>query len=302
MKVFNRYGNDENNTLRQTRMLLNVGGGSTAAGQVTGIHWHMNIANEVTYIHTDERRQVIPWVSIKDRQGNVTEYFDKNNPITPEQRTEANTRKMDCVDCHNRPAHKYLPPDVAVDNAFAAGALDPTLPFLKRQAVAALTGQYETNEQALNAIDTSINDFYRTNYRDLHAQKAELIKGSVTELQRIFQNYFFPEMKTNWQTHPDNAGHLNSQGCFRCHDGQHVSKTGKVITNDCNVCHTVIYDSIAPPELNTQTGPFRHPIDLGSLAERRCDSCHRPDQPFKHPVNLGDISQFQCSACHTAKK
>lgn len=301
MKVFNRYGVDEKNTLHQVRMLLNVGGGGTAAGQVTGIHWHMNIANEVTYVHTDEKRQVIPWVSIKDRQGNVTEYFDKNNPISKEQIETGSRRKMDCVDCHNRPAHKYLPPDVAVDNSFAAGTLNPSVPFLKRQAVAVLTGQYETNEQALNAIDSNINEFYRTNYRDFHAQNPDLIKGSITEIQRIFQNYFFPEMKTNWQTHPDNAGHLNSQGCFRCHDGQHVSKAGKVITNDCNVCHTVIYDSAGPPEKNVQGGPYTHPVDLGALADRRCDSCHRPDQKFKHPVNLGDISMFQCSVCHPKK-
>ncbi|MGB5013405.1 MAG: NapC/NirT family cytochrome c [Pyrinomonadaceae bacterium] len=301
MKVFNRYGDDEKNTLHQTRMLLNVGGGSTAAGQVTGIHWHMNIANEVTYINTDEQRQVIPWVSIKDKDGNVTEYYDRNNPLPENKIATASKRKMDCVDCHNRPAHKYLPPDDAVDEAFAAGALDPTMPFLKRQSVAVLTGKYETTTEALSSIESNITEFYRTNHKEVFAQRQDVIKKSVEELQRIFQNYFFPEMKTNWQTHPNNAGHLNSQGCFRCHDGQHVSKTGKVITNDCNVCHTVIYDSARPPVENVQTGSFKHPVDLGALAERSCSSCHKPDQPFKHPIDLGDISKFQCAVCHTKK-
>ena len=301
MKVFNRYGNDEKNTLHQTRMLLNVGGGSTAAGQVTGIHWHMNIANEVTYINTDEQRQVIPWVSIKDGKGNVTEYYDRNNPLPEDKIATASKRKMDCVDCHNRPAHQYLPPDVAVDNALAAGGLDPSLPFIKREAVGALTGKYETNPEALSAIESKITDFYRTNYKDLHAQRQGDIKNAVAELQRIFQNYFFPEMKTDWKTHPNNAGHMITQGCFRCHDGQHVSKTGKVITNDCNVCHTVIYDSNAPPEQNVKAGPFKHPVDLGALAERNCTECHKPDQPFKHPINLGDISMFQCAECHRPK-
>ena len=129
MKVFNRYGDDEKNTLHQTRMLLNVGGGSTAAGQVTGIHWHMNIANEVTYINTDEQRQVIPWVSIKDRDGNVTEYYDRNNPLPENKIATASKRKMDCVDCHNRPAHKYLPPDDAVDEALSAGAFGSVTSF-----------------------------------------------------------------------------------------------------------------------------------------------------------------------------
>jgi len=301
MKVFNRYGNDENNTLHQRRMLLNVGGGSTATGQVTGIHWHMNIANEVTYIATDERRQEIPWVSIKDRQGNVTEYMDRGKPISNEQISTLGRRKMDCVDCHNRPAHTYLPPDVAVDNSFAAGALDPSMPFLKRQAVEVLSAKYETTEQALNSIDTGIRDFYRVNYKDVYQQKQETINNTVTELQRVFQNYFFPEMKTDWQTHPNNVGHLNTAGCFRCHDGQHFSKAGKVISNDCNICHTTIYDSDAPPEKNMKTGPFKHPVDLGALSDRKCDSCHTPDKPFRHPVNLGDISMFQCAVCHPRK-
>ena len=47
-------------------------------------------------------------------------------------------------------------------------------------------------------------------------------------------------MKVNWKTHPNNIGHFYFQGCFRCHDGNHVSKDGKVISKDCNSCHTVI--------------------------------------------------------------
>jgi hypothetical protein len=297
MKVFNRYAYDEHNTLRQRRMLINVGGGSPATGLVTGIHWHMNIANEITYVSTDSHRQVIPWVRIKDRQGNVTEYYDRTRPLTPEQIATGNRRRMDCVDCHNRPAHVYLPPDVAVDQAFGAGRLDPSLPYLKREAVELLSRPYETTEAAVKQIDTGLNDFYRSQYPDVYSQKQDLIKAAVSEVQRIFQTYFFPEMKTDWQTHPNNIGHLYFAGCFRCHDGEHVSNTGKVITNDCNVCHTMIYDSLNPAA-SVKTGPFQHPVDLGGLAGRKCDSCHKANQPFKHPINLGDISMFQCVQCH----
>lgn len=298
MKVFNRYGNDAENTLHQTRMLLNVGGGSPSSGQVTGIHWHMNIANEVTYIASDRQRQQIPWVRIKDRFGNVTEYFDRNNPLSEDQIASAPKRVMDCVDCHNRPAHVFLPPDVAVDQAFTAGTMDQTLPYLKRQAVEVLGGAYETTEQAVAAIDTGLTNYYRTNHPDIYSQKQDAIRQAVSETQRIFQTYFFPEMRTNWQTHPNNIGHMNFAGCFRCHAGDHVSKTGKVITNDCNICHTTIFDSKAPPETNTKIGSFVHPVDLGGLADRACATCHFPDRPFEHPINLGDISRFQCSECH----
>jgi len=268
---------------------------------VKGIHWHMNIANEITYVSIDERRQVIPWVQIKDREGRVTEYFDRNRPLTPDQIASGNRRRMDCIDCHNRPAHNYLPPDVAVDQGFDAGRLDPSLPYLKKQSVEVLTKPYNTTEEAVNAIASSLNDFYRVNYADLYGQKRQAIDTAVKEVQRIYQTYFFPEMKTDWQTHPNNIGHLYFNGCFRCHDGDHVSKDGKVITNNCNVCHTMIYDS-ANPAASVKMGPFIHPVDLGALADRKCEFCHKPNKPFQHPVNLGDISQFQCVECHQKKE
>jgi nitrate/TMAO reductase-like tetraheme cytochrome c subunit len=302
LKVFNHYAYDEKNSNRQVRMLINVGGGSPATGAVTGIHWHMNIGNEVTYVPLDPQRQVIPWVRIKDREGNVTEYHDRRRQLSPEQINLAVKRKMDCVDCHNRPAHVYLPPDVAVDQAFTSGKLDPSLPYLKRKAVESLSGQYDTEPQALSAIEKNLNQFYQTNYADVYSQKQAAIKTAISETQRIFQTYFFPEMKTDWRTHPNNIGHLHFSGCFRCHDGEHVSDSGKTISNDCNVCHTVIFDSARPPAENVKTGSYQHPVDLGSLADRKCDTCHKPNEPFKHPINLGDISLFQCAECHTKKK
>ncbi|HEY7543397.1 MAG TPA: NapC/NirT family cytochrome c, partial [Blastocatellia bacterium] len=84
LKVFNRYGYDEANTLRQIRMLINTGGGSPTTGLVTGIHWHMNIANEITYISSDDQRQTIPWVRMKDRQGNITDFMATGVEMSPE--------------------------------------------------------------------------------------------------------------------------------------------------------------------------------------------------------------------------
>lgn len=301
LKVFNHYAYDEKNTLRQTRMLINVGGGSPASGVVAGIHWHMNIANEVTYIHTDEQRQTIPWVRIRDREGNVTEYFDRIRPLTSDRIATAEKRRMDCVDCHNRPAHIYLPPDLAVDQSFAAGRLDASLPYLKRQAIEVLGKRYDTTDQALKAIASAVDQFYREKYAGVYVSKNAEIKSAIGELQRIFQTYMFPEMRTDWQTHPNNIGHFYFTGCFRCHDGEHVSNTGKVIRNDCNICHTVLSDSANPSQRPVTDTTFKHPVDLGGLAGRKCESCHKGNAPFQHPVNLGDISMFQCVECHPRK-
>jgi NapC/NirT cytochrome c family protein len=298
LKTFNHYAYDEKNSLRQTRMLLNVGGGSPATGQVAGIHWHMNIGNKISYISTDEHRQTIPWVKVQDRQGNVTEYIDRNRPMTAEQIQTSPKRNMDCVECHNRPAHVYQPPDLSVDQSFAAGRLDPSLPYLKREAIALLSKTYETEGEALKAIGAGIDQFYRQNYSELYSGKSGAIKSAVGELQRIFQTYTFPEMKVDWKTHPNNIGHYYFSGCFRCHDGNHQSKDGKLIRNDCTICHTVIYDSAAPPEKNAKVGPYQHPVNLGQLAELQCTTCHKANGPFKHPLNLGDISEFQCAECH----
>ena len=297
LKTFNHYAYDEQNSLRQTRMLINVGGGSPETGPVAGIHWHMNLANEVTFIASDARRQVIPWISVKDRQGNVVEYYDRSRPLTPEQIATLEKRKMDCIDCHNRPTHVFLPPDQAIDQLFAAGRIDPSLPYLKREAVAALTHTYATEDEGVKGIATRLDNFYRTNYNQAYSQKPELVKNAIGETQRVFRTYFFPEMKTNWESHPNNIGHLYSSGCFRCHDGEHVSNTGKVISNDCNVCHTVLSDSARPATV-IKTVPVQHPVDLGAFANRKCETCHKANEPFKHPVNLGDISMFQCVECH----
>ena len=297
LKTFDHYAYDEKNSLRQTRMLISVGGGDPETGPVAGIHWHMNLGNQITFIAADKQRQVIPYIRVQDRKGNVVEYHDRARRLSAEQIAGGEKRRMDCIDCHNRPAHAYLPPDVAVDRSFAAGRLDPSLPYLKRQAVEFLSKPYATEQEALNSISSGLDAFYRSNYSQLYSQRGDTIKSAVSETQRIFKTYFFPEMKTDWSVHPNNIGHLYSSGCFRCHDGEHVSETGKVIRNDCNICHTVLSDSARPTTVPT-TINFQHPVDLGGLADRKCETCHKANEPFLHPLNLGDISTFQCVECH----
>ncbi|MBI3649621.1 MAG: NapC/NirT family cytochrome c [Acidobacteria bacterium] len=302
MKIFNHYGYDEKNSLRQTRMLLNTGGGSPETGLASGIHWHMNIANEVSYIATDNHRQNITWVRFKDQQGNITDYTTDDAKLSAEQIEQTPKRRMDCVECHNRPSHIYVAPDHAVNEAFVAGRLDSALPYLKREAVAVLDKPYDTTSEALGAIQTGLNDFYRDHYQEIYANKKASIDAAIVEVQRIFQTYFFPEMKVNWQTHPDNIGHFYSVGCFRCHDGKHKSSTGKIISTDCNICHTVLDQTNGGIAVPIKDGTFRHPVELGNLQGLSCTTCHRGNRAFQHPLNLGDLSAFQCTDCHAGKQ
>jgi nitrate/TMAO reductase-like tetraheme cytochrome c subunit len=268
LKVFDHYAYDEKSTLREVRLLIKTGGGNPAAGPASGIHWHMNIGNEVTYIATDQKRQVIPWVQIRDRRsGQVTEYRAEGAKLTDAQVATAARRRMDCVDCHNRPTHIYVAPDRSVDLALRAGKIDVTLPFVKQQAVAALAKDYPTTEAALAGIAHDFPTWYQQNQAAAYAAKKKEIDGAVTTLQQIFSTTRFPEMHVDWRTHPNNVGHLTSSGCFRCHDDQHVSKDGKRISKECSTCHTVLTDS-------SSTANFEHPVDLGDLRAVNCADCH----------------------------
>ncbi len=300
LKAFNHYGYDEANSRNQTQMYIKVGGGDPDSGSVGGIHWHMNISNEVTFVAADEKRQVIPWVRMRDRSGRDVEYTAKNASMSDLEIARMPKRTMDCIDCHNRPAHIYLSPSEAIDRSLEAGRLDQQLPFIKARAVELLAASYETNEQAVQNIASQLEDYYRTNYPDLYSQRLASIQSAVAEVQQVYQTYFFPEMKTDWRAHANNIGHYNAQGCFRCHDGQHFSKDGQVIRNDCSVCHTTVAQTFNGVTLNPADGMFQHPVNLGDKNTWQCASCHRGDRPFKHPMNLGDISRFQCAECHKA--
>ena len=276
LKVFTHYASDEQNTPRVIRMLIKTGGGDPALGQSGGgIHWHMNIANKITYFATDEQRQVIPWVRLEDKQGHVTEYTTKENPPTPAQIDKASKRRMDCIDCHNRPTHIYVAPDLSVDRSMSGHVIDPTLPYIKQQGVQLLTAEYKTTDQAENAIATNINKFYQEKYPQLASSKADSIKSSIAELQRIYHTTFFPYMKVDWKTHPNNIGHFYFPGCFRCHDGNHVSKDGKVISKDCNSCHTVLDQEEGGARITQMAAEtFKHPVDIGDLSAVTCSDCH----------------------------
>jgi nitrate/TMAO reductase-like tetraheme cytochrome c subunit len=276
LKVFTHFASDEKNTPRQIRMLLNIGGAEPSLGIPSGIHWHMNIANQITYISTDNQRQVIPWVQQKDQFGHVTVYQSKASPLTPQQVAGASKRVMDCVDCHDRPSHIFLPPDEAVDNALLTKHIDASLPFIKQQALEVLTKNYGDKEEALQSIASMLRGYYSSKYPQVYSTQHTSVEAAVTEVQNIYSSNFFPYMKVDWRTHPNNIGHMYFPGCFRCHDGQHESARGKVISNSCNTCHTVLQqeESGVPVMGNTAGVEFKHPVDVGDLTQVACSDCH----------------------------
>lgn len=276
-KVKNYYLSDEQNSKMSLLLSINIGGGNEESGVTAGIHWHMNIANKVTYIAADEARQVIPWVKIKTLDGKETVYRSTSVKLPKEMMKEENIRNMDCIDCHNRPSHIYNPPATSVNNLIAASYIDPQLPYAKSITVQALEAGYSKKEIALDSIRSIIKDFYSVNYPDIAVSKKSQIEQTIQEVQKIYQRNYFPEMNVSWHKFPNNIGHLYSPGCFRCHDGKHVSSDGKVIPKDCSICHTILSEQFGneKPELSLTGVGYRHPVDIGnSWKDDLCSDCH----------------------------
>jgi hypothetical protein len=271
-RVNDHFRSDEANTPWTIRLLMKIGGGDPEHGRVGGIHWHMNIANTVEYIHTDTARQVIPWVRITAPDGRVTVFQDESAPLTPEQVDSADVRRMDCIDCHNRPSHIYNAPARAVNVAMSTGRISAALPSIKRNAVALLTAEYDSTSFALAAIDSTLTEQY-ADYTD-----QATVRQTVTAVQRIYETNFFPEMKVDWRAYPNNLGHTIFPGCYRCHDGKHKAEDGSVISHDCTSCHIIIGQG------NGEAAATISPAGL----------------EFEHPVNIGDMwKTVNCAVCHT---
>jgi hypothetical protein len=276
MKVFSHNAPNEQNTRREIHLLIKIGG-TPGAPNTSGIHWH--IGKEVSYVAADEKRMNIPYVSVKQQDGSLVEYTSIDSPMTKEELMKHEKRLMDCMDCHNRPAHSYNPPSQELDHGFVAGKLDPALPFLKKTAADLLEKPYKSKEEALAAIDKGLQDYYAKNYPALVTAKAASIKQASGEVQRIYSRNYFPKMKASWSDYPTHMGHFYFPGCFRCHDGKHKNAAGKVISKDCNLCHSVIsqiQENVAKDD-GLHLREFGHPVDIGSeLVNTNCSECHAP--------------------------
>lgn len=258
-------------------LLIKVGGGASRQSTSQGIHWHMAAGNTIEYVAADDKRLILPWVRQTHPDGSVTIYKTKDTNQTeflekldqPAELAKSEKRVMDCIDCHNRPSHQYHAPERSMNNALQAGLVDPTLPYIKSLGVNLLAGEYATEQEALAAIEKGL--------REKLPASDPRVDQAVAQIQRIYSENFFPEMKVNWRQYPEHIGHMISPGCFRCHDDQHISDSGKVIRKDCNLCHTIIAQGKGTKLNMTSSGglPFEHPEDVGdSWQKQRCDECH----------------------------
>ena len=286
LREVRHYGNDELNTPESIFLVLKTGGGSQREGLGRGIHWH--IENEIYYLATDELEQNIPYIRVVDENGVTAEYYDVASGITPNDVAGQTLEPLDCITCHNRITHAIPSPEDAVDQALLKGIISSELPFVREQAVAVLSTPYLDQQAGLEGI-AQLETFYQENFPEVYNQQTSEVQAAVAALQEIFQQIVFQDQKIDWSTHPDNLGHKTDPGCFRCHDGKHLTQTGEAIRLECNLCHAIPVVT-SPGELTTKielvSGPepasHTHTSWIalhGKAFDSTCLACHATDDP-----------------------
>jgi hypothetical protein len=239
IRTIRTYADDEANTETVTTLRMHIGGINRLDKTATGIHWHVSQMNRIEYIATDDKRQVIPYIRLTDGRGNVTEFFADG--VADAAALTGERRELDCVDCHNRPSHTFAySAERAVDEAVAAGGFDPTMPFIRREAVRVLKASYADKAAAFKGIEDGLRGFFK-GYPNVPEASVD---RAVATARHAYERNVFPSMKVTWGSYANNVGHSDPgpspfPGCFRCHDESHKTRDGKVISQDCSLCHTI---------------------------------------------------------------
>ena len=250
--VRTHYGDDAQSTPATTVLMLKIGGRSNQGN--TGIHGrHLDDMARVTYVAGDKERSTIGKVTYRDDHGQLVDYVNADVKLP----ANAVGRKMDCVDCHNRPTHAFEMPEQAIDRMITEGRLSRELPFAKKTAVELIKLEYKSQAAAAIAIPQALGDFYKKNYPEIYAQKRALVDAGAIAVKDAYLRNVSPEMKLTWGTHPNHIGHGGNDlagGCFRCHDGNHTSKEGKTISSSCDTCHTILAQDEKEPKILKELG------------------------------------------------
>lgn len=300
LRIVTRFGNEINNPATYTYLVMKTGGGTKREGLGFGIHWH--IENPVYYYAADELNQVIPYVRVRNEDGTFTEYVDVESDFDKSTLDESLLKPMDCITCHNRVTHDFQPPSVSIDEAMARGRISPSIPEIRKRAVSVLETAYPGREEAMRAIDVIVGDYYRgTDYYSGHEAEVE---AAIQEIKNIYDRTVFPEQKIDWTTHPNNLGHINTTGCFRCHDGKHLDDQNQAVRLECNLCHAIPVvageqDFTVRIEISRGPEPESHLnanwISLHHLAfDSTCANCHS----VENAGGTSNTSFCSNSACH----
>jgi nitrate/TMAO reductase-like tetraheme cytochrome c subunit len=274
---------DKENTAYRIYLILKTGGGSKREGLGRGIHWH--IANKVEYYSTDELGQEIPYVRVYNDDGSTTDYVDVESGLDPKTIDASQMREMDCITCHNRITHRVYTPEESIDNALALGKVSKDIPELRKKGIETLRVEYKIHAEGESAI-AALDKYYQDNYSDYYSGNTDKITSAIAVLQKIYADSVFIDQKVDWNTYPTNVGHIDSPGCFRCHDGKHLDAKEEAIRLECNICHSI------PIVSGSKDLVTRIEINSGGVEP---DSHINPNWISLHNNSINQT----CSQCHT---
>ncbi len=271
---------DSLNTEWDISMQMKTGPEHMALGLSEGIHWHINPDVQIEYIPKRDNRKAIPWVKYTNLEtGEVTLYEDEENALSEKKMASAEVRTMDCMDCHNRPSHIYYTPQEFIDHALISGDIPKDLPFIKKVAMDLFIDPYESKDTAIQTIREYTLEFYAENIPEILETRKDDVDQAIDAMIREFSDNIFPEMGVSWDEYESHIGHKTYNGCFRCHDDNHKSEKGKVISKDCNICHTIVVQGIPGNQQFVSINDaleFVHPEELKEGWEKDlCTECHR---------------------------
>jgi hypothetical protein len=247
--VKDKFLPDEQNTHVQTVLLMKIVSAGDRPDSPHGIHWHVAPENRIVYRAADWGREKIPLVTLAKSDGTEVVYRTEDAEEVLGQDTEQGLREMDCIDCHNRPTHIYLPPDRAIDNKILSGDIPLDIPFIKKKAMEVVKVEYASHEEAREGIAERLNEWYGQNHAELLSANPGLLPKAIEGIQAAYAENVFPKMNIQWGTYTSHLGHENDLGCFRCHDEMHESESGETISMDCNTCHTILAEEETSPEI-----------------------------------------------------
>ena len=268
---------DEENTEWNIQLLMKIAADHKSKGQSEGIHWHINPDVQIEYSSNWKRDTIVEVKYTNLSTGEVRIYKDEQTEDFPAH-SLVESRIMDCLDCHNRPSHDYLSPSVYVDHSIAAGEISKEIPEIKSVAMGILAREFPTKDSAMKYISFKINDYYTRYYEDLANSNQELLDKAIAAIQKGYSENVFPYMKAQWNAYPNYLGHVESNGCYRCHNDSFESADGHVISRDCTLCHSIKAQGPAGAmeyALGDSALIFNHPFEMTDWQEMSCYECHQ---------------------------
>jgi mono/diheme cytochrome c family protein len=194
-------------------------------------------------------------------------------------------------------------PEDTVDELIARGRISTSIPEIRLKAIQVYSQVYDSTEKGLNGI-AGLTGYYQKYHPDFYSANREQVEAAINALQEAYRNSVFPEQNSDWASHPNNAGHKDSPGCFRCHDGKHLNADQEAIRLECNLCHSIPEvakpdDFVANLEISRGPEPQSHlnPNWIGlhhNAFDPTCANCHNTD----NPGGTDDTSFCSNSACH----